>query len=89
MYKRQLYGFRDINYEVPYQFDRVRVPGGTDLYSLASYLGVAPSYLKELNPSLVMGFVPTNVSFFHINIPKGASKMVALYSEALTSKTRL
>lgn len=78
-----LYGFRNINYEVPYEFDMATVPGGTDLHNLAHYLGVNPGYMKELNPDLVHGFIPPHISNHRIKIPKGASKLVSKYSHEL------
>lgn len=81
-----LYGFRNIEYQVPYQFDMATVPGGTDLENLAIYLGVNASYLKELNPDLIHGFIPPTVPQHTIKIPKGSSKLVAQYSEKLTRR---
>jgi membrane-bound lytic murein transglycosylase D len=84
-----LYGFRNINYDVPYEFDMANVPGGTDLHNLAQYLGVNPGYMKELNPDLVHGFVPSHVSSHKIKIPKGSSKLVTKYSDELTNHRQL
>lgn len=84
-----LYGFRNINYEVPYEFDMAVVPGGTDLHNLAHYLGVNPGYMKELNPDLVHGFIPPHVQRHSIKIPKGAAKLVSKYSHELTGSNRL
>lgn len=75
-----LYGFRDLDYQVPLSFDTVRVPGGTDLVNLASYLGVSGKCLMELNPELTRGFIPREVKGHQIRVPKGASLMVAQYS---------
>ncbi len=79
-----LYGFRDIEYLVPYEFDMASVPGGTDLYNLAQYLGVNANYLKELNPDLVHGFIPPTVASHTIKVPKGSSKLVAQFGERIT-----
>lgn len=84
-----LYGFRNINYEVPYEYDMANVPGGTDLHNLAQYLGVNPIYMKELNPDLIHGFVPTHVQSHKIKIPKGSSKLVSKYSHELSDRHRL
>jgi len=81
-----LYGFRNIPYLVPFEFDIAKVPGGTDLYNLAQFLGVNPNYLKELNPDLIHGFIPPGVSGHTIKIPKGSIKLVSQYSTALTKK---
>lgn len=75
-----LYGFRDLEYQVPLAYDTIRVPGGTDLINLASYLGVSGKYLMELNPELTRGFIPREVRGHQIRVPKGASLMVAQYA---------
>lgn len=81
-----LYGFRNINYQVPFEYDMAKVPGGTDLYNLAQYLGVTPTYLKELNPDLIHGFIPPGISHHAIKIPKGSSKLVAQFSTELMKR---
>lgn len=67
-----LYGFRDLNYQMPLSFESIMVPGGTDIVNLASYLGVSGKYLKELNPELIKGFIPRTVRSHKIRVPKGS-----------------
>lgn len=74
-----LYGFRDLNYHMPLSFEYIRVPGGTDIINLASYLGVSEKYLRDINPELVKGFVPRSETMHRIRIPKGAALNVAQY----------
>ena len=45
-----LYGFRDLEYQMPLSFEFTPVPGGTDILNLATYLGISEKYLKDLNP---------------------------------------
>lgn len=75
-----LYGFRDLDYQVPLAFDTVRVPGGTDLLNLAGYLGVSGKYLLELNPELTKGFIPREVRGHQIRVPKGSTLMVSQFA---------
>ena len=84
-----LYGFRGIDYQVPFEFEMARVPGGTDLYNLATFLGVSPNYLKELNPDLIHGFIPPTVPSHTIKIPKGSQKLVSQYSQSIGTSKRL
>ena len=74
-----LYGFRDLEYQMPLAFETARVPGGTDLINLAGFLGVSERYLQELNPELIKGFIPRDVSGHTIRIPKGSATMVSQY----------
>lgn len=74
-----LYGFRDLQFQVPYAFDVIEVPGGTDLINLAGHLGVSERSLTELNPELLKAFIPREVKSHRIRIPKGSKIAVSQY----------
>jgi membrane-bound lytic murein transglycosylase D len=74
-----LYGFRDLDYQMPLSFEYTAVPGGTDLINLAKFLGVSHKYLLELNPELIKGFVPRHIAHHNIRVPKGATMNVAQF----------
>jgi membrane-bound lytic murein transglycosylase D len=74
-----LYGFRDLEFQVPYSFDTLEVPGGTDLINLADHLGVSERSLTELNPELLKAFVPREVKTHRIRIPKGSKIAVSQF----------
>jgi membrane-bound lytic murein transglycosylase D len=78
----KLYGFHELNLKAPYRYEYFQVPGGTDLYNLAKYTGVAPSKLTSLNPELLKGFVPTSVRSHKIRIPHGLTPRVSDYVRA-------
>jgi membrane-bound lytic murein transglycosylase D len=67
----QLYGFRNLKPMVPMKYEYVEVPGGTDIENLAYYIGATKNDLLTLNPELVQGFVPQNISSHRIRVPKG------------------
>jgi membrane-bound lytic murein transglycosylase D len=72
-----LYGFRDLEYQMPLSFESITVPGGTDIPNLATYLGVSERYLKDLNPELLKGLIPMNVRRHKIRVPKGSMLAVS------------
>lgn len=74
-----LYGFRDMEFHVPFAFEYYNAPGGTDLINLANHLGVSERSLTELNPELLKGFIPREVKSHRIRIPKGSRSAVAMY----------
>lgn len=74
-----LYGFRELEFQVPYAFDTLEVPGGTDLINLANHLGVSERSLTELNPELLQAFIPREVKTHRIRIPKGSKIAVSQY----------
>lgn len=75
----KLYGFRNLQPKSPYEFEYMFVPGGTDLHTLSSHLGISKQQLKKLNPDLKMGFIPGFVHSHRIRIPMGFQKQVAQF----------
>jgi membrane-bound lytic murein transglycosylase D len=65
------YGFGDVRYEEPLDFDKVVIPGGTDLAALGEIIGVPPDSLKEWNPELKRFCTPPNTEMYEIRLPKG------------------
>ena len=84
-----LYGFRNIKYRSPHQFEETLVPGGTDLNNLAKYIGVKGHYMKTLNPDLIRGFIPREVKSHKIKIPVGSRKLVARYSKLIAKHRKM
>ena len=74
-----LYGFRNLTPMHPYTYEYFSVPGGTDLYNMATYLRINKRHLRTLNPELTLGFVPGFVRSHKIRIPKGLTAQVSTY----------
>jgi membrane-bound lytic murein transglycosylase D len=74
-----LYGFRDLDFQLPFTFELYDAPGGTDLIALASYLGVSERSITELNPELLKAFIPREIKTHRIRIPKGSKNAVAQF----------
>ena len=66
-----LYGFRDLDPLLPLRYDVFNAPGGTDLVSLARYLGLPSNAITHLNPEIIRGFIPYTLRSFKIRIPIG------------------
>lgn len=67
----QRYGFDGVEYEDPLEFDKVTVPGSTDLGAMERILGLAAGSLKELNPEIRRFCTPPNREEYEIRLPKG------------------
>ncbi len=65
------YGFGNVRYEDPIAFDKVTVPGGTDLAAMGGIIGVHVDSLKELNPELRRFCTPPNRPEYEIRVPSG------------------
>jgi membrane-bound lytic murein transglycosylase D len=72
------YGFADVAYLPPIEFDLVRIPSRTDLDLVAKALGVTTQDIRELNPELRRSCTPPNYPEYELKIPKGKSELFAL-----------
>lgn len=69
------YGFADIAYLPPIEFDTVAVPDRTDLEVVADIIDVSNETLRELNPELKRWCTPPNYPDYELKIPKGKKAM--------------
>jgi len=65
----------DVQSERPYRYDRVFVPGGTSLATVAWRLDIEPRVLRNLNPHLIQGVTPPDETY-PIRVPVGLSPEV-------------
>lgn len=73
------YGFADVAYLPPIEFDTVTIPSRTDLDVAAKLCDVNSGTLKELNPELRRGCTPPDYPDYQLKVPKGKG---ALFTEA-------
>ncbi|HUF12859.1 MAG TPA: LysM peptidoglycan-binding domain-containing protein [Longimicrobiales bacterium] len=52
------YGFTDLAYQEPLEYEQVQVPGGVSLAMVARAAGVDEDVVEELNPHLMRGITP-------------------------------
>ncbi len=74
------YGFTEVAYQRPWAFERVKVPGGTDLRWFAQSLDLDYEALKELNPELKLRQAPGDVAEYILKVPvqkKGEARRLA------------
>lgn len=81
-----LYGFRDIKYEKPIQFDYFWAPGGLSLTKLALSSGMSEKDLIYLNPELIRKYIPDHISGHQIRIPRDSLKKVSQYLRSASLK---
>jgi membrane-bound lytic murein transglycosylase D len=65
------YGFADVAYLPPIEFDTVLVPSRTDLDLVARLTGVSCDNIRELNPELRKGCTPPDYPNYELKLPKG------------------
>jgi len=77
------YGFVDIEYEEPLQYDKVKVPPAIDLRLIAMACEITVEELKELNPELRRWCTPPDAPEYEIKIPFGKSDLFRKHFESL------
>ena len=83
----EAFGFDDLVYDPPMEYDEVEVPWGMSLLVAAECAGTSYQEIKSLNPELRRNYVPMNVKSYRLMIPKGAmEKFVLNYDELPSSK---
>jgi len=65
------YGFRDINYQVPIDYEKVKMAGPTDLEVAAECAGVDADLVRLLNPELLQDMTPPQIPGYALKIPRG------------------
>jgi membrane-bound lytic murein transglycosylase D len=65
----EAYGFTGIDYQEPLRYEKVTLPGGIDLRSIAKALETAEEELRDLNPELLRGCTPPGRPEYELKIP--------------------
>ncbi|MHC1698390.1 MAG: transglycosylase SLT domain-containing protein [Geobacteraceae bacterium] len=65
------YGFADVAYLPPIEFDTVIIPSRTDLDLVARLIGVSYETVKELNPDLRKWCTPPDYPEYELKLPTG------------------
>lgn len=69
------FGFGDIEYHEPLDFEEISIDGGTDLYRVAAAMDVEFEEIQRLNPEILRWFTPPNAEKYTLRVPVGmASK---------------
>lgn len=69
------YGFSNIVYQKPDDYDKVEIPPQKSLKDIAKVIGSDPNTLTQLNPSLIRGATPPG-TYTKIKVPKGYASVV-------------
>lgn len=72
------YGFSDIAYLPPVEFETVKIPSRTDLELVAKLSGTTYDTIRELNPDLRHWCTPPNYPGYELKLPKGTKQQFEL-----------
>lgn len=65
------FGFDNIDYQLPIEYDKVHIPDATDLGVIAKASGASYQEIKLLNPELRRWFTPPGFPGYQVKIPRG------------------
>jgi len=82
------YGFSDIAYLPPIEFDTVTIPTRTDLELVARLCGTTYETIRDLNPDLRHWCTPPNYPDFELKVPKGTKQKFELEYQKLPVEQR-
>ena len=71
------FGFDDVEFHEPLDFDEVTVKASTDLVKLSEVLGVDFEEIQRLNPEIMRWFTPPNVADYKLRIPPNSAEKFA------------
>ena len=76
------YGFSDLHFAEPLDYDIVTLDSTTDLEIIADFSGVSYQRLKELNPELKRWCTPPGTHGYQLRVPRGSAEQVStLYAQ--------
>ena len=71
------FGFDDVEFHEPLDFDEVTVKGNTDLVKLSSLLEVDFEEIQRLNPEVLRWFTPPNADKYKLRLPPNSAEKFA------------
>jgi membrane-bound lytic murein transglycosylase D len=83
------YGFSNIDYHEPYEFQTYNVPGAVDLGYLATLAGTDLQSLQDMNPELTQLSTPPDFTGgYPLKIPNGSYEQFALQMQNIPESAR-
>jgi len=82
------YGFEDVEYRDPLDYDLVEIPSTTDLEVVAQLCRISYDELKELNPELKRWCTPPEADRYHLRLPAGSGELFVEKYDLLSPEDR-
>ncbi|CBW27739.1 putative membrane-bound lytic murein transglycosylase D precursor [Halobacteriovorax marinus SJ] len=67
----KVFGFNEIDFHDPIDFEEIKIPGGTDLVEFSKDMGLDFEDIQYLNPEILRWFTPPNAEEYTLRIPAG------------------
>ncbi|MGB0453691.1 MAG: transglycosylase SLT domain-containing protein [Bacteriovoracaceae bacterium] len=75
------FGFENIDFHKPLDFEEIKIRGGVDLIALADEMNLKYSELRKYNPEVLRWFTPLNDENYILRVPVGLKKTFAACCE--------
>ncbi len=83
------YGFNNLNYLPPYEYDEVNFEKPVDLHQVAEAIEMDVETLKQLNPELRKWCTPLNLNSYKLKVPKDKQELLALQKPLIPTLSRM
>lgn len=71
------FGFDDVEFHEPLDFDEITVGANTDLIKLSEMMGVEFEEIQRLNPEVLRWFTPPNIAEYKLRLPPNTASKFA------------
>lgn len=71
------FGFDDVEFHEPLDFDEVTVPAATDLVKLSELMNIDFEEIQRLNPEVLRWFTPPNIAEYRLRLPPNTAEKFA------------
>ena len=71
------FGFEDIDFHEPLDFEEIELAPATDLYKTADVLGIDFEEVQRLNPEILRWFTPPSNTRYKLRVPVGKADLFA------------
>ncbi len=79
----EAYGFTEIDFEQPDEYETIPVTGAYSFKTLADAIGITEGTLRELNPELLRDQIPPGDVDYELNVPLGYAQPLALALDSI------
>lgn len=81
------FGFDDIDFHEPLDFDEVQIPGETDLFKLAELSGISYEEITRYNPEVMRWFTPPG-EVYNLRLPVGGKRLFEKHCAGVDLKAK-
>lgn len=83
------FGFSELSFDHPLDYEQIEVPGNTDLFEVAAAVGLPFEEIQRYNPELIRWQTPPSAATYPLRVPVGTQeKWAALENKDVVKATK-